>query len=175
MNVLGLDLSMTASGCVVLKDGHLEVKLLIKTKPTAEKTHVKELERLMSIVSKIEDILSEREIAMVAIEGLSFGSRNSSALIQLSGLNYMVRKLLYEYKIPFVIVAPTTLKKYITGKGNGPKDVIMMNIYKKYGVTLTDNNLADGYALARVAEALMNKDIKLTSFQKEVVALLKNN
>lgn len=174
MNTLGLDLSLTATGVVILKDGKLDIKQLIKTKPSAEKSHLNEIKRLLLIVDKIEQIISEnlKDISLVAIEGLSFGARNTTALMQLAGLNYLVRKLLHDYNIPFVIVAPTSLKKFITGKGNSGKDVMMMETYKRYGVTLSDDNLCDAYCLARVAEAI-KRDIKLTSFQKEVVNLLK--
>lgn len=174
MKTLGLDLSLTGTGCVILKDGHLDTKLLIKTKPSAEKSHLNEIKRLLSIVDKIEGLISENEIDIVTIEGLSFGARNTTSLIQLSGLNYLVRRILYEYNIPFVIVAPTTLKKFICGKGNGGKDVLMMETYKRYGVTLSDDNLCDAYGLARIGEAL-KRDIKLTTFQKEVVSLLQKS
>ncbi len=174
MKTVGLDLSLVATGCVVLEDGKIHTKLLIKTKPDVNKTHLNELKRLIQILEKIEEVISEDEITLVAIEGLAFMARNTTSLVQLSGLNYLVRKLLYDYNIPFVIVVPTSLKRFATGKGNSPKDNVMMSVYKKYGVTLTDNNLCDAYVLSRIAEA-MKKEMKLTVPQKEVIALLNKN
>lgn len=170
---LGIDPSLTATGIVILNDGKLLEKILIKTKPSEQRTALNELKRLMQIVKRIEGVIKKNKIEMVAMEGLSYGARNTSALIQLSGLNYLIRELLHNNDIPFTIVAPTTLKKFICGKGNGGKDVLMMETYKRYGVTLSDNNLCDAYGLAKIAEALIG-DIKLTQFQKEVITLLTN-
>ncbi len=171
---IGIDPSLTGTGIVVLIDGRLEEKALIKTKPDVEKTPVNELKRLLNIVLKIDSIIGKyvQYTEMVAIEGLSFGARNTTALIQLSGLNYLIRKLLYELNIPFTIVAPTTLMKFGTGKGNAQKDLVMMEIYKRYSVTLTNDNEADAYAMARIADALV-REVKLTVPQKEVIELLK--
>jgi crossover junction endodeoxyribonuclease RuvC len=49
-------------------------------------------------------------------------------------------------------VAPTSLKKYITGKGTKvQKNQILLQVYKKWGVEFTDDNAADSYGLARIA------------------------
>lgn len=171
---IGIDPSLTGTGVVVLVDGKLKEKALIKTKPDVEKTPVNELKRLLNITSKIQLITNKytQYTEMVVIEGLSFGARNTTALIQLSGLNYLIRKLLYELNIPFTICAPTTLKKFICGKGNAQKDLVMMKVYKRYNVTLTNDNEADAYVMSRIADALV-REVKLTTFQKEVINLLK--
>jgi mannitol/fructose-specific phosphotransferase system IIA component (Ntr-type) len=57
----------------------------------------------------------------------------------------------FEGKYPYII-PPTTLKKYITGKGTGvQKNQILLNVYKKWGVEFNDDNAADSYALAMLA------------------------
>jgi crossover junction endodeoxyribonuclease RuvC len=83
----------------------------------------------------------------------------------------MMREALAKEFIKFVIVAPSTLKKFVTGKGNAPKDLMLMEVYKRYGVTFTDDNLCDGFALAKVAHVLTTGD-KVTKFQQEVIDLL---
>jgi Holliday junction resolvasome RuvABC endonuclease subunit len=48
-------------------------------------------------------------------------------------------------------VPPTSLKKYVTGKGQGvPKSQMLLHVYKKWNVDITDDNAADSYALARL-------------------------
>ena len=166
MITLGIDLSMTGTGVVRLKDGHYTSQL-IKTKPT--KSAEEEVKRLQTIRDKIE----MNDIDLAVIEGLSYATRNTTSLIQLAALNYMVRERLMMEKIQFIIVAPTTLKKFVTGKGNAQKDLMLLETYKRYKVNITDNNIMDGYGLARIGEALLDNKVQLTEKQKEVVELLR--
>jgi len=171
MTTLGLDLSLTNTGVCILSEKE-HVLRNIKSKPQGD-TPVDELLRIKGILSDIEDIITdgEYEIELVAIEGLAFMARNTTALVQLSALNYLTRNLLYEYNKPFVIVAPTSLKKFITGKGVAPKDTMMLEVYKRYNTSILDNNTCDAFALAQCAMAF-TKGEKLPKYQEEVIALL---
>ena len=161
-------MSLTGTGVILLEDGKLVHQELIKSKPTDNNKD--ELKRLLKIR---DDIGLIPKVDIAVIEGLAFAIRNSTSLVQLSGLNYLVRERLYDLNIPFVIVAPTSLKKFLTNKGNSQKDEVMLACYKRYHVTFKDNNLADAYGLARIGEALLDKEVKLTSIQEEVIELLK--
>lgn len=68
------------------------------------------------------------------------------------------------------IVPPTSLKKFVTGAGNAAKDNMLLSVYKKWGKEYKDNNLADAYGLARMAEALHTG---VTAFKYEEEALAK--
>src|SRR3990167_3809731 len=159
---LGLDLSLTGTGLVILNEKKEVVEQkLIKSKKTGD-TPKEELERLIGIREEIQTIVDDvsnnfkrSRPKMAAIEGPAFMVRNATALVQLGALSYMIRELLYARSIPFVIVAPTTLKKFITGKGSSDKNVVLMEIFKRYGQTFTDDNLGDAYALARVADTIL--------------------
>jgi len=52
------------------------------------------------------------------------------------------------------IVSPTGLKKYVLGKAASGKNVMLLGVYKKWGVEFANDNLADAYALARIAAAM---------------------
>lgn len=173
MKFAGVDLSLTGTGVVVIKDGKIVEQKLIKSKPSGDQP-IHEIERMMVIVNEVTlgCIKKHPEIQLVAIEGIAFKARNTTAMAQLCGLNYMLRAMLREAEIKFVIVAPSSLKKFITSKGNAQKDNIMLSVFQRYGETLTDNNIADAYGLSRVAEACtMNK--KIPQFQEEVATLIK--
>lgn len=174
MSVIGIDLSLTGTGIIKLQDGKITNQKLIKSKPNGD-LPIDELKRIMeireSIAREIETDINSI-IQLVAIEGLAFMARNTTALVQLSGLNYMIREKLYSLKIPFVIVAPTSLKKFITGKGNIAKEMMLLETYKKYKVYFTDNNLCDAYGLAMIANSLVSFE-KIPKHQQEVVNLLK--
>ena len=101
--VLGLDLSLTSTGYVLLEQGEIIEKECIKSKPSGEYP-IDELRRILAIVAEIEEISAKHEIALVVIENLAFGVKNATSLTQLSGLNYFIRKLFFDNKIPFVLV-----------------------------------------------------------------------
>lgn len=173
MKVLGLDLSLCSSGCVVIDGSTIVNERLIKSKPSGP-SPVDELKRLIKIKDEIAKIVAGNKIDLAVIEGLAFCARNTVALVQLAGLNYMVREMLYELQIPFILVAPSSLKKFITLRGNAQKDEMLLETYKRYGVSFTDNNLCDGYGLSMCGLALLgNYSQKLTSQQVEVIGLLK--
>jgi len=169
---IGLDLSLTGTGVVVLKNGKIIKQKLIKSKPAGDNP-VDELKRILKIINEIELVLSEELYGIAVIEGLAFMVRNATALVQLSALNYMIRAVLLKKNIPFIIVAPTSLKKFITGDGKSKKDVILMEVYKRYGVTIFDDNEADAYGLAQIGLALLGGNTKKTTAkQNEVIKLL---
>lgn len=171
MTVIGLDLSLTHTGICVLSKDNFET-FSVTSKPHGN-GHVLELERMLKIVDRLTAEVEKHKASLVVIEGLAFMARNTTALVQLSGLNYLIRDRLYQRKIPFVIVAPSTLKKFITGKGNAQKDHLMLELYKRYGVTILDNNESDAFGLAKCGMAYLGEDNDLTQPQLEVITLLK--
>jgi crossover junction endodeoxyribonuclease RuvC len=170
MTVIGLDLSLTHTGVCVLSDEKTDV-FSIKSKPSGD-SHKDELLRIKGIVSKIEEAVVSHKVDLVVLEGLAFMARNTTALVQLSGLNYLVRDMAHRNQIDFLVVAPSSLKKFITGKGNSQKDHVMLALYKNYDITLLDNNEADAYGLAKCGRVYLGDEEALNQAQKEVVTLL---
>lgn len=172
--VVGLDLSLTATGYVVLDRGEIKARGVIKSKPDGD-TPLDEFYRLAKILDGIKEVLYEcgEPPTLVAIEGLAFMARNTTALVQLSGLNYLVRELLAYEGIDFVMVAPSTLKKFVTGKGNSDKSVMMMTVLKEYGEEFLDDNQCDAFGLAAIACAMIGAPLKKpNAAQTEVVNLI---
>ncbi len=173
---VGLDLSLTHTGVAVLKDEQLVYSAVIKSKPSGPRPS-DELVRIATLCARIAESISDNvdeSPDIVVIEGLAFMARNTTALVQLAGMNYIIRLILESANIPFAIVAPTSLKKFITGKGVGDKNIILMEIYKRYGHTFLDDNEADAFGLAMIGLALKDSHSKeLTQPQKEVVTLVK--
>lgn len=173
---IGLDLSLVGTGAVILENGKILAQRLIKSKPTGDKP-VEELKRIQGIIGNINSFIEENspdQPSVAVIEGLAYMVKNATALTQLSALNYMTRAMLLEREIPFVIVAPTSLKKFITGSGAAKKDVMLMETFKRYGVTILDDNENDAYGLAQVGLALKGGNSKaVTKLQEEVLSLLR--
>ena len=174
---VGIDISLTATGMALVIDGKLKDTKLIKSKKVDD-SYYSDAIRIdgvyKEIVSTYMEYRGEIEVSdhYVAIEGLAFMARNTSALAQLSAINYMIRIFLISIHQPFLIVAPTSLKKFITGKGNVQKDIMMLETYKTYDVSLTDDNLCDAHGLAQIACVMPPYHGKMTVPQQEVLDLL---
>lgn len=151
---IGIDLSLTGTGIVVL-DEELKIidKQLISTKPVdvIEK-------RILFIQSEIFNSLGKIIIDIdnqfnIYIEGLSFSSMGQK-MLELAALHYKIRCAFYEMITPsfvYDVVPPTVLKKFITGTGTAKKELMLLKVYKKFGVEFSDNNLCDAYCLARLS------------------------
>lgn len=173
---IGLDLSLTGTGVVILDNGKIIGQTLIKSKPAIDGKPKDEVFRIQTIVHEIVLTFIELEHRpdIAIIEGLAFMVRNATALVQLSALNYFTRAMLMDYHIPFIIVAPTSLKKFITGNGASKKDVMLIETYKRYGVSIMNDNECDAYGLAQIGQALNGGNTKsVTKLQEEVLEVLR--
>ena len=174
MITVGLDLSLVKTGIAIVRsDNKVLYSGLVKSKPNGDKP-INELKRLDAIVNEIMSHLKADKIDLVVIENLAFMARNTTALTQLAGLNYLIRTRLWkELHIPFIMVAPTSLKKFITGSGKGDKSLMMMSVLRDYDFESLDDNECDAYSLAILGLALLKKPVKKMNLaQKEVVNLL---
>jgi len=128
---------------------------------TVYKSEKRGIDRLKDIQAHVMELLVQFEIKDVAMEGYAFGSQMANMLGELGG---MVKLTLLDFGIYPLIVPPTSLKKYVTGKGNGiSKSQMLLYVYKKWGVDFTDDNAADSYSLARLVAGMHE-----TAYEKEV-------
>ena len=154
---IGLDLSINGTGLVIINN---ETKIinqkLITTNP---KDDIED--RLLHIVEEIKPIYNLHTLHKINIEGLSYQSVSSN-LAQLSAIHYLTRielkRNLLNYKEKVEIIPPTVLKKFVTGKGQCKKNLILLYVFKKFGETFDNDNLADAYSLARLALFNYNKE-----------------
>lgn len=88
-------------------------------------------------------------VDLVLVEGFSFASKGN-ALYQIGGLGWIIRLALTEAKVPWVLVTPSQLKLYATGKGSGKgTDKIAMGVaaMERAGVRFEDDNQCDAWWL----------------------------
>lgn len=165
MKVMGLDLSLTGTGLVILNaSGDAIDSMTISPK-------LRDMERLAFIRSTVGKVLSNYNPMLTCIEGYSMGSR-AGQLASIGELGGVIKLLLHRNGFRYTIVAPTQLKKFVTGKGNAMKDEIMMHVYKRWGWEAKDNNQADAYGLGRIALALEDCGGLLIAPQREVIEAL---
>lgn len=143
---VGIDPSYNGFGIVVI-DKNAEI---VDTKLLSTKSQDITEERICQLENGFKFIPSIAGLKGVYIEGPSYSS-NGQAILQMGALHYFIRIFLYKTDVKYKIIAPGTLKKFVTGSGNAKKELILLKVYKKWGVEFSDNNLADAYGLARMA------------------------
>ena len=171
---VGLDLSMTATGVCVKRGSNLSV-LTIKTQPKNFKT---DLDRLRHITDRVMEQIP-KDVNMVCVEDF-FTPANKmqiGAAIKLAMLGTLVRMAMYEAGIPFYIPVASQIKKFVAGKGNIQKNIVVREVYKRWGVDAKDDNQADACGMAHLAEALV-EDAGVSDrpkYQKEVISKVLND
>lgn len=160
--ILGLDLSLTATGWALVWEGSPRWGV-IKSKSRGVK-------RLSEIRNAVLDILNQTQPSLAVIEGYSYGSHQGMAgLAELGGV---IRLLLLDMAIPFIVVAPATNKKFATGKGNAEKDLMLKRVFQHWGADMNNNNEADAFALAQFGRCYLNPE-GFCSYQTKTVETYK--
>lgn len=164
---IGIDQSYSGFGLTVLNIDNPDEYSTIVFK--AEHMHVDRLVWVREKLRKLFVLSGGFKSVTVAMEGYAFGTTMAHMLGELGAI---VKLTCYEEldkfegKYPYII-PPTTLKKYITGKGTGvQKNQILLNVYKKWGVEFNDDNAADSYALAMLAAGKGDLAYELEILQK---------
>lgn len=180
---IGLDLSLRCSGICIISDvrtGRYETDV-VKTNRRTGPERLAEIKNAIARRIGLEDESGSTvgncaklfSHFFVAIEGYSFASINQ--LPYMGELGGAVKVMLYEYRIPFITVTPSTLKKYATGKGNYPKADLPMFCREKWGTNLnvSRGDELDAYILARCAASLFYPQFMKYAYEQEVVHKLK--
>lgn len=140
-NILSIDQSLVCSGISIYFNNEI-----ITT--TIEPKKIKGVERLIFIREKIKELLKKYNVSLIIMEGYSFGSRGR-AVFDLGELGGMIKILGKDLNIPVITLAPGTHKKFTTGKGNTKKDMMLLEVYKKYNIELNNDNVADSVSLLK--------------------------
>lgn len=140
MKILALDLSLTATGWAITPD-HFGTERAAGTG----------VERLAEYKQWLRRMLLPG-FDQAVIEGYAYGRHNKAH--QIGELGGIIRLTLHEENVPFIEVPPAVLKKYATGKGTAPKPDMRMELYKRSGLDVADDNAVDALWLLAVAREL---------------------
>jgi Holliday junction resolvasome RuvABC endonuclease subunit len=131
LRVLGLDLSLTATG-ICLADG---IALTIKTRQKDGDR------RLVVIADALASMIGDgSSVDLAVIEDLP---RHAMAAGITGMVHGVARAVLLRAGIPYALVVPATLKAFATGKGSGDKTPMAMAAYKRAGREFADDNQCD--------------------------------
>lgn len=142
---VGIDPSINATGLVIIDENAtiIEQKLFSVKDDLFEKSLVK-------YEKEIRFIPNILNLEAVYLEGPAYQA-TGQVILQMGALHYMTRLFLFKKGKNYKIIAPGTLKKFVTGKGNSKKELMLLKAYKKWGIEFDDHNLCDAYGLARLA------------------------
>lgn len=179
MITIGIDQSLTGTGLIVLINGHVYKHTTIATNSSENLIDRVGFIRktLNSTITQVAKLSADETEVVIAIEGFSFASRGKS-VFDIGYLGWRIKEDLRNMENAKTIkywldVPPTVVKKFATGKGNAPKELILQQVYKRWNEEFGDNNQADAYVLAKIAEAYEDTSLVLTAFQQEAIETVK--
>lgn len=154
--IMGLDLSLTGTGVVVLQDDAVLHRELLATDPGMGSQH----SRITYIACRIAELVRQHEPDLAAIEGYAFGKQwGTEPLMELGGVT---KHYLFHEEVPWVTYPPQSLKKWVLGavppragfsKSGYTKHVksLMVDAARQHGCETFDDNVADAFHVARWA------------------------
>ncbi|GIP55923.1 hypothetical protein [Paenibacillus vini] len=161
MRFVGIDPS-TKTGLVILDEqGNVWDKKEIHLKngiySSSEELHEYGIDIVQSIPSN----------SVICIEGFSYGSKGKGVSTQY-GVGFSIRFALADVGLKFIEVTPSQVKKFATGKGNTPKDGMVLPIYRNWGFEDNSDNIRDAFVLAEIARHIRGGAVG-HKYQQEVV------
>lgn len=171
MRSLGIDPSTKATGLVTLDSMHDQAPCLVREQTVKAGTLVG-IERNTMIVTAVMEVIHADKPDIIVMEGYSLNMRNAASVIPLVELGGLLRFMMNLDGYSWLDPRAPELKKFITGKGTGEKDMIMMAVLQRWGHASNNNNTADAYGLAAMGLAYRGKLKGLTKEMLSVVGKL---
>jgi crossover junction endodeoxyribonuclease RuvC len=145
--IVALDLSLTATGfaCTDGRSGVLN----------PPKGFDRGMPRLQWIMNQVWKITEGADL--VVIEGYAFDRPNQAH--QIGELGGIIRFTLWEAEVPrpYIEIAPSSMKKFATGKGNASKPEVLVEAVRKLGYRGASTDEADALWLLEMARAHYEK------------------
>lgn len=152
MRILGVDPGLAKLGwCLLIPDGK---KFSHQTGLIGKNLDgLNEIERLAAIRGAVRALLIDKLPNMAAMEGYAFGRAfNACTMGEVGGV---VKLACHDAGVPLKIVAPATLKKWVTGRGNSDKAVMRTKIFSRWKVEFSTQDEAEAFAIAQWASKLL--------------------
>jgi Holliday junction resolvasome RuvABC endonuclease subunit len=178
--VIGLDLSLTASGLARLtfgqdwqgKEGWLADTW---TRPSAPRPRETLSDRHHRVVHICADILGFTvPCDLVVIEGQSYGSTGGKATDR-AYLWWRVVGRLLDHEVPVVVVPPATVKKWAAASGRADKAAVAAAVGRLWpDVEIRNENEGDALALASIGAQLLELNVPFSTpqYRRDAVAKL---
>lgn len=114
----------------------------------------------------------------VVMEGYAFSRQMGHALGECGAATKiaLIQALGYANEVAYPTI-PTTqqVKKFATSNGNAKKDDMKLHVFKKWGVEVSDENMADAYTMARMAAAIELPEHMDYEYERHVIGVLERH
>jgi Holliday junction resolvasome RuvABC endonuclease subunit len=110
------------------------------------------------------------------MEGYAFAAHGQA--FGLGECGGIIKRVVHLAGKRLLVVAPGTLKKYVTGNGAAKKNTMLLNCYKKFGTSFEEDDECDAYCLARLGAEYLAVEAGAEStkaFQETYKAVTKYN
>jgi Holliday junction resolvasome RuvABC endonuclease subunit len=146
--VLGLDLSLTGLGMVVLDpEGGVEFRETVGVSLKRGAKVKDKIERLTYLAGRVVEVVKSHEPDAVVIEDYAYGAR-FGATFDLGELGGVVKTSLWtRCRTEPVLVPSSSARKVVLGKGR-PKKSEILGMLRERGILFEDHNQADAYVVA---------------------------
>jgi Holliday junction resolvasome RuvABC endonuclease subunit len=121
-----------------------------------------------TIYNIIEELLqqfrktSSIDSVTICMEGISYGSIHSAAVMDLAGLNYLIRDRLHHHTVvgTLLVTPPAEVKRFYTGSGNANKQLMISTFkgsFPDFDLPKIDD-ICDSEAMAKYARDWFEKN-----------------
>lgn len=156
-NVIGFDPSLTSSGF-----SYIDNSGQVHTGRIRPKT--RGVERLDFVSECFNDLFSSmvrqyRSCPLLVYEGYSMGSPkmgNIGRFFDIGEQGGILKLLAYRRGANILLVPPTSLKKFATGKGNADKESVIASVASVWNYHIPHNDEADAFVLMQMGLAHLN-------------------
>lgn len=140
MRILAIDPSLRSTGICTLNDTSLIESSHILTHD------LRGMVRLGYIAHRVHSMLLVKP-DLIVMEGYAMGIRGGR-VFDIGELGHAIKQVLYNSGVETIIVPPTSMKKFVTGKGNAKKDQIQNSLLLDWDIDITQEDEADACGLA---------------------------
>lgn len=111
-------------------------------------------ERLQSIAIAFNRTLDIWKPDVIVIEHYAYANRFS--LVDLVEIGTVIRLCLHARDMEWWECPPTSLKKWVTGKGNAKKEDMAHHVFERWQYKSPSDDITDAYALAMLGKAVLS-------------------
>lgn len=170
--VVGIDPSLTQTAvAVIAPDMSHQIKCFV-SKPQGKSVRARN-RRYNEAINRIMNFIDNFNPQVIVIESYSYGSQGQQHSIAEFGGILRADLCLYD-EISILEVPPTTLKKFVTGKGNAKKFQMGIAALKNWGFESANDDECDAYGLARFAAIVQGYDSPTNKKQVEALEGITN-
>lgn len=166
--IAAIDPSLTSTGiCYGTTADAFQVQCC-NSKPRG-KTVIDRVQRYETLTSDILGILQPCRPRLILIEEYAY-SKNMGGQMYLGEFGGILRWHICDLTPHVIEVTASCLKKFATGKGNAPKDIVMAHVQKQWGHIFRNNDEADSFVLYQMALCIAGRQKPSNQAQRESVS-----